>query len=372
VTEGLIKSPLDCAHRALGAVFTDFGGWELPLRFGSELAEHHAVRTAAGLFDLSHMAQLDIRGARAGDGLDYALMGRHSSMPLGRASYSMLLAEDGGVIDDLIVYRLAADRYFVIANAANRPAVVAALARRLEPFGAQTQDVTLDRALIAVQGPAAAEILLAASAAAGGEAGAAIEGLGYYRAVETVLAGQAVILARTGYTGEDGFEISCLRAAAPDLWDRLLRAGQPFGLAPCGLAARDTLRLEAAMPLYGHELDRDTTPAEGGQGAFLRPKEVDFVGRAGLAARGAPAKHLVGLIGQGRRAARAGYPVLVAGEPKGKITSGALSPTLGQPIALAFIAGDPPPPGSPVEVDIRGRLAPFQVTPLPFYTREKK
>jgi aminomethyltransferase len=361
----LRKSPLDQVCRDAGAVFTDFGGWELPLRFGSELAEHHAVRTAAGLFDLSHMAQIEVEGSGAGHALDHALMGRHSTMPEGRASYSMILAEDGGVIDDLIVYRLGPDRYFVISNAANRETVVAALAERTaaDP-GVLVTDVTSSRALIAVQGPAAAGIM----AAAGARAAA---GLGYYRAGEAVLDGHDVILARTGYTGEDGFEISCRREAAPALWALLRRAGETFGLVPCGLAARDTLRLEAAMPLYGHELDRDTTPVEGGQGAFLRDKETDFVGRAGLTARGAPTKHLVGLVGEGRRAARAGHQVLVGGEVRGRVTSGALSPTLGHPVALASITGEAPPVGTPVEVDVRGRLTPFKVAALPFYTKEK-
>jgi aminomethyltransferase len=281
----------------------------------------------------------------------------------------MLLAPDGGVVDDLIVYRLAEERYFVIANAANHQTVVAELAARTAPFEVRVTDLT-SQALIAVQGPAATRIMVAA----GLEPAAA---LGYYRAVETIWQGQPLILARTGYTGENGFEISCPQALARQVWEQLLEAGQPEGLIPCGLAARDTLRLEAAMPLYGHELDRDTTPVEGGQGAFVRPKEVDFVGKAGLAAR-EPRKHLVGLVGEGRRAARAGYPVLVDGQVRGRVTSGALSPTLGCPIALAFIentetgVAEELTSGHPVQVDIRGRLTPFQITDLPFYSKEKK
>jgi aminomethyltransferase len=357
------KSPLDQAHREAGAKFTDFGGWQLPLRFGSELAEHHAVRQAAGLFDLSHMAQLDVRGPGAAAGLDYALMGAHSGMPRGRASYSMILAEDGGVIDDLIVYRLDGERFFIIANAANRQVVVDQLTQRLEGFDADLTDLTLSRALIAVQGPKSLQIMRAAGLEQAGD-------LGYYRAVEATADGVPVILARTGYTGENGFEISCPKEAATRLWDKLVKAGQPLGLIRSGLAARDTLRLEAAMPLYGHELDRDTTPAEGGQGAFMRDKRADFVGKAALANREVT-KHLVGLIGEGRRAARAGYAVLIDGQVRGQVTSGALSPTLGRPIALASIDGPAPAQGTPVEVDVRGQLAPYQVTQLPFYTKEK-
>jgi aminomethyltransferase len=354
---------LDSVHRAAGAVFTEFGGWDLPLRFGSELAEHHAVRAAAGLFDLSHMTQIALEGPAAGDGLDHALLGQHSTMSEGRASYSMLLAEGGGVIDDLIVYRLAPERFFVVANAANHGVVLAELTARLADFGVVPVDLTPTRTLLAVQGPKATAILLAAGAS---EAAA----LGYYRAVETTLGGWPVILARTGYTGENGFEISAPSAAAAPLWSALLAAGGPFGLVPVGLAARDTLRLEAAMPLYGHELDLDTTPEEGGQGAFVRAKSGDFVGKAALAAR-APRKSLIGLAGDGRRAARAGYPVLIDGVTRGRVTSGALSPTLGHPIALASVTGAAPPVGAAVEVDIRGRLTPFRVVPLPFHTKEK-
>ncbi|MDR3108030.1 MAG: glycine cleavage system aminomethyltransferase GcvT, partial [Bifidobacteriaceae bacterium] len=252
-----LRSPLDAAHRAAGAKFTSFGGWSLPLRFGSELAEHQAVREAAGLFDLSHLAQLEIAGPDAGRGLDYALMGAHAGMAEGRASYSMLLAADAGVIDDLIVYRLGRERFFIIANAANRQVVAAELTRRLAGFKAAAADVTLGRALIAAQGPKSLDVLAAVGLTQ------AVE-LGYYRAMELSLAGRPVILARTGYTGENGFEISCRREQAAELWQALLNAGRPLGLTRCGLAARDTLRLEAGMPLYGHELDRQTTPIESG------------------------------------------------------------------------------------------------------------
>ncbi|MDR1807132.1 MAG: glycine cleavage system aminomethyltransferase GcvT [Propionibacteriaceae bacterium] len=355
---GLLLSPLDALHRARGAHFTEFGGWELPVRFGSDLAEHHAVRTTAGLFDLSHMAQLDLPGAAAGPGLDYALLGQHSTMPVGRASYSMILTPEGTVIDDLIVYRLAADHWFIIANAANRAVVAAELAERLAGCGAAVHDVTLDRALIAVQGPNSPAIL----AAAGLPEAAA---LGYYRCAEATLDGTPLLLCRTGYTGETGFEIACPRQAAPALWERLEAAGRDQGLTLCGLACRDTLRLEAGMPLYGHELDRDTTPIEGGQGYFVRAKAADYVGKAALLSR-EPRKHLVGLQGEGRRAARAGYPLVRDGEPGGHVTSGALSPTLGYPIALASVTGPEPAPGDLVEVDVRGQLTPFRVTALPF------
>ncbi|MDR0366334.1 MAG: glycine cleavage system aminomethyltransferase GcvT, partial [Bifidobacteriaceae bacterium] len=288
MADELFLSPLDQVHRAAGAQFTEFGGWKLPLRFTSELAEHHAVRQTAGLFDLSHMAQFEVSGPAAGSGLDYALLGKHSDMPLGRASYSMLLSEDGGVIDDLIVYRLGPEEFFVISNASNRAAVSEGLGRRLEQIDPAThfQDVTRDRALIAVQGPASPAIMAAAGFPQASE-------LGYYRAAKAEWRGYPVVLARTGYTGDTGFEVSIAGQVGPELWEALIEAGRPHGLTLAGLAARDTLRLEAGMPLYGHELDLQTTPIEGGQGGFVRSKEADFVGKRALGERPVT-KHLVG------------------------------------------------------------------------------
>jgi aminomethyltransferase len=357
-------SPLDHLHRAAGARLTGFGGWQLPLRFGSELAEHHAVRSAAGLFDLSHMAQIELHGPGAGCGLDYALLGKHSDMPLGRASYSMMLTHEAGIIDDLIVYRLGEEHYYIIANAGNRETVVAELRRRLIGFQTTIDDVTLERALIAVQGPASLEIVEDAGFLDAAE-------LGYYRAKATFWGGQPVVLARTGYTGETGFEVCVSRAIAVALWEALLEAGATKGLVPAGLAARDTLRLEAGMPLYGHELDRETSPIEGGQAAFIRQKDSDYIGRVALEERPVT-KRLVGLVSDGRRAARAGYRLMIDGHDRGWVTSGALSPTLGYPVALAFITGDKVAAGQIVSVDIRGQLADYKVVELPFYSKEKK
>jgi len=357
------QSPLAAEHQADGAFFTDFGGWNLPLRFGSELAEHHTVRQAAGLFDLSHMAQLDITGQSSPEALDYALIGQHSAMPLGRASYSMLLTELGGVIDDLIVYRLAEDHYFIIANAANREVVVKHLAERLAGFGVGLDDLTLERALIAVQGPASLEVMRAA-----GLSGA--EALGYYRAALTEVNGAEGMVARTGYTGENGYEVAVPATKAVPLWRALAKAGQELGLVKCGLACRDTLRLEAGMPLYGHELDLETTPVEAGQGWLIRPGKGEYVGGAALA-KAPVRKHLVGLTGQGRRAARAGSMILDNEQVVGQVTSGALSPTLGYPIAMAFVHGPAPDLGKVYQVDIRGNTAPYTAVKLPFYTKEK-
>ncbi|MDR3201744.1 MAG: hypothetical protein LBT54_01180, partial [Bifidobacteriaceae bacterium] len=262
------------------------------------------------------------------------------------------------------------ERYLVIANGANRGAVAAALAQRAAPFGAAVQDVTAGRALLAVQGPRSREILTAAGL------GGVIGPLGYYRAAEAVWEGAPVVVARTGYTGEVGYEIASPAAEAPRLWQRIEAAGEPHGLALAGLAARDTLRLEAGMALYGHELTRATTPWDAGLDRFVDLEKGDFVGRAALVAarERPPRRHLTALAGQGRRAARAGYAVLAddAGTPVGQITSGALSPTLGRPIALAYVEGAAAPrPGARLDVDVRGRAQPFEVVEAPFYRRPR-
>ncbi|MDR1078278.1 MAG: glycine cleavage system aminomethyltransferase GcvT [Propionibacteriaceae bacterium] len=360
-------SPLDSLHRQRGARLTEFGGWELPLRYGSELAEHEAVRQRAGLFDLSHMAKFDLVGPGAGAGLDRALTAWHSTMAVGRASYSLLLANDGGVIDDLIVYRLAQEHYLVIANAANHDVDWAELSARLSPYQADLTDLTFDNALIAVQGPAAVAVMAAAGVSD-------LSDLRYYAARSDQLAGGPVLICRTGYTGEDGFEVMVPAASAEAVWLRLEEAGQGLGLTLCGLACRDTLRLEAGMPLYGHELTRATTPWEAGLKRYVALDKDDFVGQAALAdeATRPPRSQLVGLSGSGRRAARAGYRVCdLAGQPVGEVTSGALSPTLGHPIALAYVTGPKPAPGDRLTVDVRGELLPVVVTPPPFYRRPR-
>ncbi|MFT4220829.1 MAG: glycine cleavage system aminomethyltransferase GcvT [Microbacterium sp.] len=365
---------LHARHVALGAAFTDFGGWSMPVRYTSDLAEHHAVRTAAGLFDISHMAEFEVAGADAAAFLDHALAGLVSVMRVGKAKYSLVLSESGGIVDDVIVYRLAEDRYLVVANAGNRHAVAAAFRERGAAFADASVDDLTDRySLIAVQGPAAESILAATDGIA--EVSVPWGEQGYYAWASARFAGEPLLVARTGYTGEDGFELLVRNAAAVPLWDALLAAGAPLGLVPAGLAARDTLRLEAGMPLYGHELSLDVQPAQAGLGrvAPLATKTADFVGRAALEAgppAGAPV--LVGLVGEGRRAGRAGYAVLDAdGARVGEITSGALSPTLGRPVAMAFVAPAVAAPGAELSIDVRGTRIPATVTALPFYRRKK-
>ena len=366
-------SPLHQAHLDAGASFTDFAGWQMPVRYSSDLAEHHAVREAAGLFDLSHMAEIRVSGADAGAFLDYALAGQLSAIKLLQAKYSLLLAENGGIIDDVVVYRTAESEYLVVANAGNRFPAVEAFQSRAARFDVTIVDESDDTALIAVQGPAALEIL---AQTVGFAASADLKVLGYYRAVTGTFADVEVFIARTGYTGEDGFELYLPNAHAAALWDGLLAAGTPAGLVPAGLASRDTLRLEAGMPLYGHELTRNTFPAQAGLGRVVNlAKGADFIGRAASEeGPSAEAPVLVGLISTGKRAGRADYRIFRspnASEPEGIITSGALSPTLGYPIAMAYVPAPLARLGTEVYVDVRGTRIPATVTSLPFYKRRK-
>jgi len=362
-------------HKRLGASFTDFGGWQMPLKYSSELAEHHAVRKAAGLFDLSHMGEVRVTGPQAGAFLDYALTGKLSAVAVGRAKYSLITNADGGIIDDLISYRLSDNEYLVVPNAGNAAVVATELTARSDGFDAAVQDETAATSLVAIQGPVAEAILLDLVPAGQQEL---VTGMKYYAAatVELNVDGSvhSLLVARTGYTGEDGFEIYVPNDDAPALWQALLGAGADRGLVPAGLACRDSLRLEAGMPLYGNELSLDLDPYAAGLGGVVAlSKDGGFVGRSALEAKKqqTPARQLVGLKGSGRRSARSHYPVLKDGQVIGEVTSGAPSPTLGFPIALAYVDASFSEPGTAVEVDLRGKPEPFEVVQLPFYKRGK-
>jgi aminomethyltransferase len=359
--------PLKSKHEALGASFTDFGGWEMPVRYSSDLAEHHAVRNAAGLFDISHMGEIFIEGKQASELLDFALVGAASEIAIGRAKYSLICNEDGGIIDDLIVYRLGQNAYLVVANASNREAVVAAMQKRSSGFDATVKDESDAWVLLAIQGPNAVSILSTLTSDP-------LDALKYYAISESEIAGVKCLLARTGYTGEDGFEIYIPVESAGQVFDELVAAGSLQGMLPTGLACRDTLRLEAGMPLYGHELNLDVNPYQAGFGKVVRlDKPGDFVGKAALTklSETPPTKMLVGIAGEGKRAARADYEVFVEGSasPIGVVTSGALSPTLGFPVAMAYVGADFAQIDTPISVDIRGAATTFTVVKLPFYKR---
>jgi aminomethyltransferase len=361
--------PLRDKHEALGASFTDFGGWEMPVRYSSDLAEHHAVRQAAGLFDISHMGEIFIEGKEAASFLDFALVGSASEIEIGRAKYSLICNQSGGIIDDLIIYRLGQNAFLVVANASNREVVVSAMEERAKGLEVEVRDESELWALLAIQGPQSMSILSEITASP-------LEDLKYYAISEAEIAGVPCLLARTGYTGEDGFEIYIPVESAGAVMDSILAAGKDKGLLPTGLACRDTLRLEAGMPLYGHEMNLEINPFEAGFGKVVRlDKAGDFVGKAALTqlAELVPKKVLVGLEGSGKRAARSDYEVFVEGstESIGVITSGALSPTLGFPIAMAYVSADFAELDTPISVDIRGAQTAFRVVKLPFYKRAK-
>ncbi|MEV0125226.1 glycine cleavage system aminomethyltransferase GcvT [Streptomyces sp. NPDC050703] len=368
---------LDAVHRALGATMTDFAGWDMPLRYASERDEHNAVRTKAGLFDLSHMGEITVTGPEAVDFLNFALVGNIGSVGAGRARYTMIVDEDGGILDDLIVYRLGeaeAPEYMVVANASNALTVLDALTARVAGFDAEVRDDRDAYALLAVQGPESPGILKSLT-------DADLDGLKYYAGLPGTVAGVPALIARTGYTGEDGFELFVAPGDAEKLWGALTEAGTPVGMVPAGLSCRDTLRLEAGMPLYGHELTAGLTPFDAGLGRvvkFEKTSQADtFVGRAALVAAAeraetAPPRKLVGLVAEGRRVPRAGFPVVADGKVIGEVTSGAPSPTLGKPIAMAYVDAEHAAPGTAgVGVDIRGTHEPYEVVALPFYKRQK-
>ncbi|TFH56337.1 glycine cleavage system aminomethyltransferase GcvT [Glutamicibacter arilaitensis] len=371
-TQALKHTALHAQHEELGANFTDFGGWDMPLKYGSELAEHKAVRSTAGLFDLSHMGEVYLTGPEAGKALNTALAGNLNVMKVGKAKYSLILNAEGKIIDDLIVYRLEEEKFLVVPNAGNAPVVAAELAARAAGFDVVVDDASDRQSLIAVQGPNAEAILKNLSA---DEATVqAVTELKYYAAVNVVLGGINVLLARTGYTGEDGFELIIENEDAAAMWEKTVEAGKDHELVPCGLASRDSLRLEAGMPLYGNELSLERTPLDAGFGPVVSfKKEENFVGREALEAlRGAtPARKLVGLKGLGKRAGRGGYAIVKDGATIGEITSGQPSPTLGYPVALGYVDAEFGEVGTELEVDLRGKTLPFVVVELPFYTRAK-
>ncbi len=345
---------LNAAHRSLGAKMVDFGGWDMPLNYGSQIEEHHAVRRDAGMFDVSHMTVVDLHGARTREFLRHLLANSVDKLKVpGKALYSCMLNADGGVIDDLIVYFMADDFFRVVVNAATHDKDMAWIREQAAAFDVQVNE-RADLAMIAVQGPnagAKAQSVMSAQTAA------KAAGLKRFAAVE----GDELFIARTGYTGEDGYEIMVAQTQAADFWQRLLDAG----VAPAGLGARDTLRLEAGMNLYGQDMDESVTPWEAGLGWTVTLDEGrDFIGRAALEKQKSEGvkRVMVGLVMDDKGVLRHGQRVVTA-HGDGEILSGTFSPTLGKAIAFARVPADS---GDRAEVDIRGRLAPVRVVKYPF------
>ena len=358
-------------HVAAGGRMVEFAGHELPVQYSSLGDEHTAVRTRAGLFDVSHMGEIFITGPGALDFVQLVSCNDHSKMTIGRAQYTGLMYPEGTFVDDMLVHKLADDEYLLVVNAANRAkdaAYLTGLAANRD--NVEVRDESDDWAQLAIQGPCAAEILQPLTSTDLSE-------LKYYRFVFGEVCGHRAMVARTGYTGEDGFEVYTANENAPEIWRAILAEGRPKGLLPAGLGARDTLRFEAGMSLYGNDIDDTTTPLEAGLGWIVKFKKGDYIGRdilerqkeAGLD------RKLVGFEMIDRGIARHGYPVYLAEsdvEPVGHVTSGTQSPTLGKALGLAYLPIEATEEGTEFIVEIRNRRVAARVVSTPFYSREKK
>jgi aminomethyltransferase len=359
----MLRTPCRDWHAEHGARLVEFAGWEMPIQYRSVVEEHRAVRSAAGLFDIAHMGRIRFSGPDDGRFLDRLLTIEATRLPVGRVRYALVCNDAGGILDDVLVYRF--DRHWLlVVNASNRGKILGWIERHRTGYDVAVEDLTRERFMFAVQGPAALSIVAP-------RAGCDLAALRYYRGVETTFLGEPAVVSRTGYTGEDGFEVVVPAAVGLRAWETVLAAGQGSGLVPAGLGCRDTLRLEAAMPLYGHELDEATDPYTAGLGSSVQLDRADFVGREALAALQARTDlpRRVGLELTGRRIAREGAAVSRGGRAVGRVTSGTFSPTLERTIAMAYVAPDAAAPGTDLDVDVRGTAVPAKVVPLPFYRR---
>jgi aminomethyltransferase len=362
---GLRRTALHGAHLTLGAKIVPFGGFEMPVQYAGILKEHDAVRKRAGLFDLSHMAQFGLRGGDVGAWAEALTINKVANMKPGQARYNVFTNEHGGAHDDVIFYRLSDDRWLLVVNASNAEKMWAHL-EASRSGDVQLTNLHGDRALIAIQGPRSVAWLQP-------YVEADLTSLKYYTCVSTRVRGtrEPILVARTGYTGEDGFELFLPSEEAVGVWDLLLAENRTRGLEPCGLGARDVLRLEAGMPLYGHELTEEITPLQAGLGWAIKFDKPAFVGKEALLAqreRGDYAR-IVGLVMEGRVPARAGYPVFAQGERVGEIRSGSFGPSVGKNVATALVAPQAADEGAQLEVEVRGSMHRASVSALPFYKR---
>jgi aminomethyltransferase len=362
-SEGLKKTPLNALHRQLGARMIDFGGWEMPVQYSSLIEEHHAVRRCVGLFDVSHMGEIEIRGPGALRLVNYVTTNDASRLDPGQAQYSALLYEHGGFVDDILVHKIAADHYFLCVNASNQDKDYEHI-RSHNQFDATVENAGARYAQLAVQGPRALEALQKLTAVS-------LAPIRYYHFVDGTVAGAPARIARTGYTGEDGFEIYLSPGDAPRIWDEILNAGAEFGIMPCGLGARNTLRLEAAMALYDHEIHASITPWEAKLGWIVKMDKGPFVGREVLARqkeRGVT-RQLVGFEMTGRGIGRDGYEVCIEGAGAGWVTSGGPSPTLNKNIGMCYLPFTQTEAGRGIQVMVRGQAVDAVTVPTPFYKR---
>jgi glycine cleavage system T protein (aminomethyltransferase) len=361
----LQTTPLNAVHRALGAKMVDFGGWDMPVEYQGLVLEHRTVRQGVGLFDVSHMGEIEVRGREALALVQHVTINDASKLKLGQAQYSALLYEQGGFVDDILVHKVADDHYFLCVNASNQDKDFAHIAGH-NVFDAVVENAGPRYAQIAIQGPLATGVLQKLTASD-------LSAIKRYHFVDGAVSGAPARIARTGYTGEDGWEIYVSPDEAVRLWQELTQAGADVGILPCGLGARNTLRMEAAMALYGHEIDASITPWEAGLDWIVKLDKGDFVGRDALAKqkeRGITRK-LAGLEMTGRGIARDGYEVFANGEAAGWVTSGGPAPTLNKNIGMCYLPISIAEPGHEIAVMIRGRAVEAVTIPLPFYKRAK-
>lgn len=354
-------------HRAAGAKMVTFAGWDMPLQYRGVLEEHRAVRTGVGLFDVSHMGELEITGKRALDFVQYVTCNDVSRLSPGRAQYSGLMTPRGTFVDDLLVHMFSLERYLLVVNAANKDKDYAYLCAQAPAFDqVEVSDRSAFYSQLAVQGPLAEKVVQKLTSVPLAE-------LKYYRFLEGKVAGLPAIIARTGYTGEDGFELYVDWDEGPQLWQALLEAGKEFHIQPCGLAARDTLRFEACMPLYGNELDDTTTPLEAGLEWIVKFEKGPFLGREVLLHQKGigPKRRLVGFEMLGKGIPRHGYPIFHGDQEVGVVTSGTMSPTLGKPLGLGYVPASLSAVGTVLQVGIREQKIPARVVETPFYRRSK-
>ncbi|MEA2568653.1 MAG: aminomethyltransferase [Acidobacteriota bacterium] len=360
--ENLKKTPLNALEKELGGKMVDFGGWELPVQFGGILEEHAAVRERVGIFDVSHMGELTVRGTGALELLQRATCNDVSKLEDGRAQYNGLLYPTGGFVDDILIYRNSIDDYFVVVNASNSDKDYEWIADLAKGADVEVKNVSADYAQLALQGPNAERLLQPMT-------DVALSPIKYYRFATGTVDGAPAIVSRTGYTGEDGFEVYVAPEHAPRIMKKMIDAGA----APCGLGARDTLRLEAKMALYGNDIDHSTTPLEADLGWIVKIEKGDFMGRDVLEREKAegPSRKLVGFEMIDRGIGRHGYPIVDGGQEIGVVTSGTHSPTLKKAIGLAYLPLDKSAPGTEFQVLIRGKETRARVVPTPFYKRPK-
>ena len=365
----LKRTPLFDAHVAAGARMVPFGGWEMPVQYTGIIEEHRTVRSAVGLFDVSHMGEFEVTGAQALAALQVLTTNDVSALEIGQVQYSLLCVADGGIVDDLTLYRLGAERFMLTVNAANIDKDWAWVTEQSRQFrGAAWRNVSADTALIAVQGPKAEALV-------GRLADCDVAAIGYYRFRSGHVAGAQTVISRTGYTGEDGFELYLPARDAMRVWRALLDRGAADGVAPVGLGARDTLRLEMRYALYGNDIDETTNPIEAGLGWVVKAAKGEFTGRDAIekVRVAGPRRKLVGIEMADRAVARHGYPVVKDGHTLGVVTSGSYGPSVDKSIALAYVEAPHAAVGADLGVDIRGQARPARVVKTPFHpSRVKK